>query len=156
MNLKYAVGKAKALRPNNSVPDSALIDAVNEVEREIGIYLMRHEEFNDPDTLWYTTLDNIPQYTTDDLGTLADEKKMVLSDWEAPVDVETDAIVMAWEQYAMAYVWRICAEIDQILGEFDRYNNDAGKYEATLQEWKNYVRRTYKPLQDHRRGWKLI
>ena len=151
MNLKYAVSKAKALRPNNSVTDQYLIDAVNEVEREVGQHMARHEQFHTAGIWW-----PIPQYTTDDLGVSAEEKKLLLSDWTDAVVSADPEFVMAWEQYAMAYVWRICAEIDQILGEFDRYNNDAGKYEATLQEGKNYVRRTYKPLQDHRRGWRLI
>lgn len=155
MELKYAVAKAKALRPNNSVDDQYLIDAVNEVEREIGTHLMRHEIFADPDSWSYTTLDNIPQYAVEDLGELAESKTMMLSDHIMEIDGET-RLVFAWEQYSMAYVWRLCAEIDQILGEFDRYNNDAGKYEELLQEWKAYVRRTYRPLQDHREGWKVF
>ncbi len=151
MELKYAVAKAKALRPNNSVDDQYLIDAVNEVEKEVGEHMARHEQFHSAGFWW-----PIPQYTTEDLDVEAAAKKMLLSDWTDAVISTDPEYVVAWERYAMAYVWRLCAEIDQILGEFDRYNNDAGKYEELMQEWKAYVRRTYKPLQDHREGWKLF
>ena len=62
MELKYAVAKAKALRPNNSVDDQYLIDAVNEVEKEVGEHMARHEQFHTAGIWW-----PIPQYTTDDL-----------------------------------------------------------------------------------------
>lgn len=54
------------------------------------------------------------------------------------------------------YVYKLMAEMDMANGEMDRYNNDAARFNQTMQEWKNAYRREHKPWQDHRRGWKLI
>ncbi len=60
------------------------------------------------------------------------------------------------EPYEMAYVYKLMAEIDRAVGEYDRYNNDAQICNGYMEEWKAWFRRGHKPKQDHRKGWKLF
>ncbi len=59
-------------------------------------------------------------------------------------------------QWEMIYVLKLCAEIEQELGEIDVYNNDAAQYNQRLAEWKAWYTRNNKRVSDHRKGWKII
>lgn len=59
-------------------------------------------------------------------------------------------------RFEMAYVYRLMAERDRQMGEYDRYNNDAAIYNSMMKEWKAWYRREHRPKTDGRRNWRLI
>ena len=75
--------------------------------------------------------------------------------WVCTEDEDGTEMILS-EPYEMAYVYKLMAEIDRAVGEYDRYNNDAQICNGYMEEWKAWFRRGHKPKQDHRKGWKLF
>ena len=75
--------------------------------------------------------------------------------WVCTEDEAMTELILS-EPYEMAYVYKLMAEIDRAVGEYDRYNNDAQICNGYMDEWKAWFRRGHTPRKSGRQGWKLI
>ncbi len=75
--------------------------------------------------------------------------------WVCTEDEDETEMILS-EPYEMAYVYKLMAEIDRAVGEYDRYNNDAQICNGYMEEWKAWFRRGHRPKQDRRQGWVLF
>ncbi len=77
-----------------------------------------------------------------------------MAPWVSTEENDEEEMILP-EPYEMAYVYKLMAEIDRAVGEYDRYNNDAQTCNGYMEDWKAKFRREHKPRGDHRKGWIL-
>lgn len=66
------------------------------------------------------------------------------SGYDADTDLETGLLIQA--PYDEVYRWWLEMKIQDVNGEIVRYNNAAQKYNLAMQDFMNYVTRTYPPV----------
>ncbi len=103
---------------------------------------LTHNQISVPvKVVWLSTLDSLIHRET--LSTHEGTTPQVFSGYSADTDPDTQLLIP--HPYDEIYRWYLELKTWDTLGEMDKYNNAAQKYNTVLLSYMDHINRTYRP-----------